>query len=427
MERIYWDYAASTPVHPDVLRVMRDYYADVFGNAGSLHSFGQDAIALLDRSREIVADSIRAGFREVVFIGSATEANNLALRGMVKAWMRMQRNKELGMRNKAKEKKTRARVIVSSIEHDSILETCRELERNGVEVVTVPVNSIGVVDLKRLEQTLNKNTIFVSVMYGNNEVGTVQPIREVRSVIQRFRDSITTKKFLTTIYPLFHTDAVQTFQYLPCIVDELGVDFMTISGHKICGPKGVGVLYVRNKELGIRNKAGGNKDWILPVITGGGQEFGLRAGTENVPLIAGFAKAIQIMLRVRDKEKGRVARLKLEFWKGLKKIFPEAEVNGEELGMRNKELGGGGVLPHILSVYFPGVSAEHLLMQLDIQGIAVSSGAACSSRSFKPSHVLVAMGHSTLRAQQSVRFSFGRFTTLQEVREALKRMKGLQV
>ena len=283
--KIYLDYAATTPVDPAVLRAMRPYFSEKFGNAGSLHSFGQEAISALDVARETIAASIGADFREIIFAGSATEANNLAIRGVVD---------KLKIINSKLQK---PRIIVSAIEHESILETARDLEKKGVDVVYLPVSKTGIVDLKKLATSLNKNTVLVSVMYANNEIGTVQPIKKIAEVIREFKKD----------HPiLFHTDASQAFQFLDCSVAELGVDLMTISSHKIYGPKGAGALYIK----GSNKKSTANDLSLIPQITGGGQEFGARSGTENIPAIVGFAKAAKLIARSRQVENKRIAELR---------------------------------------------------------------------------------------------------------------------
>ena len=374
MKKIYLDYAATTSVHTDVFRSMEPYFTVKFGNPGSLHSFGQEAIAEVDASRETIAKAMGAGFREVIFTGSATEANNLALRGIARSG---------------------SRVIVSSIEHESILETAQALEKNGIDVVYLPVDMVGVVDLDKLKSSLNKKTVLVSVMYANNETGTIQPIEEISRIIKDFDNKI-----------LFHTDAVQAFQFLDCDVKKLGADLMTLSAHKIYGPKGIGILYVSKTAKKI----------LQPIITGGGQEYGMRSGTENVASIVGFAKAVELVVGSRampagrqELESERIRELRDYFWSELKKIHPSVELNGS---LENS-------LPNILNIYFPGHKSEDILIGLDMAGIAVSSGSACSMRSSKLSHVLRAFGLLVERIQGSVRFSFGRPTSKEEIEKAI--------
>jgi len=417
MQRIYLDYAATAPVDPAVMRSMTPYFSKKFGNPGSLHAFGQEAIAAVDKARETIAKSIGAGFREVIFTGSATEANNFALRGIVKGV------RVLGLGYRGWKKKTlypipytlRPRIVISAVEHESVRGTAHDLEKEGVEVVGVPVDRNGILNLAALRASLNNRTVLVSVMYANNEIGTIQPIAEIVKIIKGFR----VLGLGSRGYPLFHTDAAQAFQYLDCDVVKLGVDMLTLSAHKIYGPKGVGVLYIGDRVLGLGFSKNGKKSGLYPSpytlapsVTGGGQEFGLRSGTENVPGIVGFAEAARAAAAIRKKESARIRALREELWKGIKKICPDAEVNGIE----NSKL----TLPSILNVYFPGRSAQELLMRLDIAGIAASAGPACSSRAAAPSHVVQALGHSKKRASESVRFSMGKHTTREEIHEAVR-------
>lgn len=445
IKRIYLDYAATTPVDPLVEKAMRPYFTEKFGNPGSLHFFGQSAMAAVDEAREKIAKAIGADFREIIFTGSATEANNLALRGAVRAtnlfstgtgrssapaaeaalglspsrlFASQKDQARLGSETfRTKTSKSPYRIIISAVEHESILETARNLEREGIEVIYLPVDRRGFVDLKKMEKSLNERTVLVSVMYANNEIGTIQPIAEIAKIIQEFRrqnlefmDKHTPKSYIlnSIAYPLFHTDAAQAFQYLNCDVNKLGVDLMTLSGHKIYGPKGIGVLYVKkNPQPTTYN--------LQPLITGGGQEFGFRSGTENVPLIVGFAKAVELVIKGRKKETGRIKILCDYFWQGLKKIVPRAAVNGS---FKNR-------LPNNLNVWLPGYSAEDLLVRLDLAGIAVSSGSACSARSVEPSHVLRSIGCGEKRIKQSLRFTLGKFIHKSELDEALKRIKNI--
>ncbi|MEK7076719.1 MAG: cysteine desulfurase family protein, partial [Patescibacteria group bacterium] len=317
----------------------------------------------------------------VIFTGSATESNNLALRGSVR-------------------KSPRPRLIISAIEHKSVLETARDLERDGMEVVYLPVDKNGVVDLKKIEDSLDENTISVSVMYGNNVTGVIQPIAEIANMIRNFKISS----------PVFHTDAVQAFQYLNCNVDDLGVNMMTLSSHKIYGPKGAGLLFVRKHEKNIQLPITNYQ--LQPITTGGGQEFGLRSGTENVPAIVGFAKAMEEAIKIREKESKRVEKLKELLWREIKKKAPEAIRNGE----------GAKTLPHILNVAFPNAS-KNLVARLDALGLAVSAGAACSTRSQEASYVLTAMGIPKELARRSIRFSLGRGTTKTEIQKAAKAVR----
>ena len=321
MKSIYLDYAASTPIDPRVVAAMSPYFTEIFANPNSLHRFGQEASRAVFVSRQTIARSLGADYKEIIFTGSATEANNLALRGSIKAIQKIQIHSNNSNGNS--DILNRPRIIVSVIEHESVLETCRDLEKEGVEVIYISVNKEGIVDLKKLRSTLNDRTVLVSVMYANNEIGTIQPIDKISEIIRNFRESRiknqesrkADSKFIihNSLFPLFHTDAVQAFQYLDCNVKNLGVDLMTLSAHKIYGPKGIGALYVRDAIQKIQihsNNSNGNSDisdrLLAPIITGGDQENGLRSGTENVSYIVGFAKAVEIADKVRGPESARV-------------------------------------------------------------------------------------------------------------------------
>ncbi len=410
---IYLDYASTTPVDPRVLEAMlpclqatgHKLPASLFGNPGSLHSFGQQASAAVFAARQTIAKEIGADYHEVIFTGSATEANNLAIGGTVRRYVRGK--VKAGGFTPA----IRPRVIISAIEHESILNTAKDLVQDIIDLVVIPVSKEGVIDLKKLKAALNEYTALVSVMYANNEVGMVQPIKEIAKIVAEFRGA--------KQWPLMHTDAVQAFQYLTCDVQELGVDMLTLSAQKIYGPKGIGALYVRSTMKGVNR--------IFPIdaaVTGGGQEEGLRSGTENVPAIVGFAKAVELITVVREKETVRVAKLRDELWQGIKKIFPKAVLNGPVLSTSYQlPATSYSRLPNNLNFYSPGVSGEQLLVALDLQGIAVSSGSACTARSIDPSHVLLAMGFDKARAKNSIRISLGRMTTEKEVAEFLKILK----
>jgi cysteine desulfurase len=460
MRRIYLDHAATTPVDPRVLRAMRPYFTLEYGNPGSLHSFGQEAIAALDGARETVAKAIgrppAGGFREVIFTGSATEANNLALRGAVKHAMQMMRMHANAANNSHYSNgfvdSHRARLIVSAIEHESVIETAHDLaasfgeaslasgrEHDGVEVVVVPVDKRGVVDVQKLKVALNERTVLVSVMYANNEIGTVQPIAEIAKIIGDFREQRAHSKehiangkndtpFAISHLPLLHTDAVQAFQYFDCDVQKLGVDLLTLSAHKIGGPKGVGALYARQHMAYSKGRIakGGESGYraishtpyaISQIVTGGGQEFGMRSGTENVPSIVGFAKAVELAAAARERETRRVGDLTRHFWQGIRRLCSKAAVNGVPLDRRWKSRER---LPNMLNVWFPGFEAQDLLTALDRAGVAASAGSACSARSFEPSYVVRALGLSESRVRSSVRFSLGRTTTRRDIDTSLR-------
>ncbi len=383
IKEIYLDYSASSPMDKRVLEAMKPYFLVDFGNPGSLHSFGQRAQAGIDGARKIIAESLGAKFNEIIFTSSASEANNLAIRGAIK---------RSGFK--------KPRLIVSAIDHESVIETALDLESQGVDVVYLGVNSEGFINPQDVADNLNDETAMVSIISASNVVGTIEPIKEIAEIVKRFRGD--------KIYPLFHTDAVQAFQYLNCNVDHLGVDMMTISGQKIYGPKGVGVLYIRDLE-----KSGYKK--VYPIITGGAQEYGLRAGTENVPAIVGLGKAVELILKNKTKEAKRIGYLRDYFWKKLKSNLPELELNGPPLDVNR--------LPNNLNIYFPKMGDTYeLVIKMDLSGVAVSSGSACSTRSSKDSYVVAALGHKENRSRSSIRISLGRPVTKIQVDHAIKRI-----
>lgn len=392
MKRIYFDYAASTPVNKEVLKAMRPYFNKVYANAAATHWFGQQASAAVFEARQKIAKALNCDYKEIVFTGSATEANNLALRGIIS-------NFKIQI-----SKKQKPRIITSVIEHESVLETCKDLEERGLaEVIYIPVTKDGIVNVDKLKAALNEKTVLISIMYANNQIGTVQPIREISRAIAEFKSLLNPNHY--TPNPLFHTDAVQAFQFLKCDVQELGVDLLTLSAHKIYGPKGIGVLYVKKGNSSLTP----NFYNLAPITTGGGQEWGLRSGSENVSSIVGFGKAVEITESSRVSEFKRLKALRDYFWKNLKKILPEAELNGS---MNER-------LPNNLNIYFPGRPSQDLHIELDLWGIATSAGAACASRLCKPSYVIEALGYKDDRANSSLRLSFGRSTTKAEVDLAL--------
>ncbi|TSC59705.1 MAG: cysteine desulfurase [Parcubacteria group bacterium LiPW_15] len=394
MKRYYFDYAASAPVDKKVLGAMLPYFSEKFGNAGSLHSFGQEAITAVDKARDIIARELGADFRQIIFTGSATEANNLAIKG---AFLGAKKYfKKNGIKGKPK-------IIVSAIEHESVLESARALLGEGAEVVCLPVDKNGFVREEILREKLDERTAVVSVMLGNNEIGTIQPVAKFAEIISEFKKN---SKFYTsgsTFYPLFHTDAAQAFQYIDCNVSGLGIDLMTLSSQKIYGPKGAGVLYIKERS------------GLEPIISGGAQEFGLRSGTENVAAIVGFGEAVKITTGMRAKEAERVEGLKAYFLGETKKAIPNVSINGTA----NKKQ----TLPHVANINLPGRRAEELLTRLDLAGFAVSAGSACRSRSAEPSHVILALGYSEERARGSLRISFGRDTKKPDILKLIKEIK----
>jgi len=383
---VYVDYAATTPVDPRVLKAMAPYWNKIFGNPGSVHHFGQEAMAAVDMSREKIAEVLGVKFEEVIFTASTTEANNLVIQGVVDLYR--------------KESKKKPKVLVSAIEHESVMEVARVLEKEKkIELVILPVDSEGRIKMSVLKRELSEGTALVSVMCGNNELGTLQDIRKIAAMVKEVR--------AVSKYPKLHTDAAQAFLYEEIKPEGLGIDFMTLSSHKMYGPKGVAVLYARQLQTtGSAERQYG----LASQMPGGGQEFGLRSGTENVSLIVGVAEAVRLANKDRVKEVKRLRALRKKFVSELRKKKIKFEVNGPK---DEKDL------PHILNLRFPGVSAESLLVALDMEGIAASAGAACSMRSLEPSKVLMAIGLKEEETKESVRFSFGKGFGEKELRRVV--------
>jgi len=365
--KVYMDYAATTPVDPRVFKVMRPYFSKKFGNTMSLHSFGREAKKALEDSRERVAKVINANPSEIIFTSGATESNNLALKGVAFA------NKKKGKH-----------LIVSSIEHHCVLDSARWLEKQGFEITYLKVDKYGLVDLAELEDSIREDTILVSIMHANNEIGTIEPIKEIGKICRE-----------KGVY--FHTDAAQSFGKVSIDVKKMNVDLLTASSHKIYGPKGVGFLFIRE---GVE---------IEPLLHGGGHEFGLRSSTVNVAGIVGFAEAAEIARKEMKREAERLTKLRRRLERGVLKI-------------KNSHLNGHPTkrLPNISNFWFDFIEGEALVMYLDQKGIAASTGSACSSESLEPSHVLLAIGLKPHQAQGSLRLSIGRFTTKKEVDYVLK-------
>lgn len=375
MKRVYLDYASTAPVDPDALAAMLPYFSEKFGNPGSLHSFGQEAQIAVDNARSSVADFLGCITQEIIFTCSATEANNLAIFGAAKT------AKKASIKN--------PHMIASAIEHKSVLEPIYKLEKDGeIELTILNVSKNGLIDPEQLEKSLKDNTVLVSIMYANNEIGSIQPISEISNIIRNFKNSK-----LGAIYPLLHTDVAQAANYLNMKVADLGVDLLTLSSQKIYGPKGAGVLYVKKGVL------------IEPQILGGEQEYGKRAGTENVPNVVGMGAAIAKINEYKSKN-SQILDLRNYFIDNVLVKIKIASLNG------NKE----NCLPNIANILFKGVNSADLLMMLDMEGIAVSAGSACQARGISgPSYVLRAMGLSEQDAKSSIRFSFGRQTTKEDI------------
>ena len=373
MKKIYLDNAATTPTDARVIEAMLPFFSQVYGNPSSLHAFGQEAKHAIEEARYIAAQFIGASQEEVVFTSGGTESNNSAIKGV--AYARHDKGNH---------------IITSRIEHHAVLETCHFLQKQGFHVTYVPVDEFGLVDPADVKKAITGKTILISIMHANNEMGTIEPIAEIGSIARE-----------KGIY--FHTDAVQTFGHLPIDVGELNVDLLSASGHKLYGPKGVGVLYIRK---GTR---------MLPFMHGGDQEQGRRASTHNVPGIVGFGKAVELAKQEMAREIDQLTLLRDKLIKGILDKIEYARLNGHPKDR----------LPNNVNVSIPYVEGESLLLSLDMEGIACSTGSACTSSSLEPSHVLAAIGLSHELAHGSLRFSPGRLTSEEDIDYVLKVLPGI--
>jgi len=362
MRSVYLDHAATTPVHPEVIAAMLPYFQPMYGNASSVHAFGRKGRMAIDNAREVLAKALGAQTNEIYFTSGGTESDNIALVGVAEA-----------MADKGRH------IITSSIEHHAILDTCAHLAKKGYEITYLPVDSEGLVNPEDVKAAIRPDTILISIGHANNEMGAIQPIAEIGAIAKAHG-----------VY--LHTDAVQSFGILPVDVNELQVDLLSLSGHKIYGPKGIGALYVRR---GTR---------IRPIMFGGGQERKMRPGTENVPGIVGLAKAVELAMADREEQAERLTQLRDKLIAGLTAV-PDVKLNGHP----EKRLPGN------VNVSVKYVEGESLILSLDLRGIAVSSGSACTSGSLDPSHVLIAMGLDHLQAHGSLRLTLGRDTTEEDI------------
>jgi cysteine desulfurase len=366
LERIYMDHAATTPMHPSVIEQITRTMTDHFGNPSSIHSYGRDARKLVDEARIGIAQSIGAQETEIIFTSGGTEADNYAIFGIAEA------NREKGKH-----------IITTVIEHHAVLRACQQLEKKGFDVTYLPVDETGVISLENFKQSLRDDTILVTIMYGNNEVGAIQPIAQIGELLDEHQ-------------AIFHTDAVQAYGLENIIVTELKVDLLSVSAHKLNGPKGMGFLYARS---GVK---------FSPRLFGGEQERKRRAGTENVPSVTGFLEAVKIAQVEKEVRREKYSQLKEMLITTLKTKQIEFEING------NLETS----LPHVLNLSFPGTQVEAMLVNLDLAGIAVSSGSACTAGTIDPSHVLVAMfGEKSDKLKNSIRFSFGYTNTVEQIKK----------
>lgn len=373
MNRIYLDNAATTAVAPEVLEAMLPYFTEVYGNPSSIHATGRTAHKAVDQARRQVAAAIGAQPQEIYFTAGGSESDNWAIKGTALAQQRKGNH-----------------IITSAIEHHAVLHTCAWLEKHGFEVTYLPVDEFGRVNPEDVEKAITDKTILISIMTANNEIGTIQPIREIGAIARAHKI-------------LFHTDAVQAVGAIPVNVDEMNVDMLSMSGHKFHGPKGIGALYIRK---GVR---------IDTLIHGGAQERGLRAGTENLPGIVGIGKAIELAVANLDENAARMTALRDRLIDGILERIPDVRVNGHRTQR----------LPNNCNVSIRYIEGEAMLLRLDLAGIAASSGSACTSGSLDPSHVLLAIGLPHEIAHGSLRLTLGADTTEKDIDAVLDTLPGI--
>ena len=373
MNTIYMDHGATTPMRSEVLEAMMPYFTESFGNPSSIYTLAQETRNAVEDSRRFVANSIGSRASEICFTSGGTEADNAAIKGVA-----------MSMKNLGNH------IITTSIEHHAVLHTCHQMEQFGFDVTYIPVDDKGFVSAKDVLDAITDKTILISVMLANNEIGTIQPIKEIAKKIREYSD-----KSGKTI--VFHTDAVQAVGHLPVDVKDLGVDMLSISGHKFYGPRGVGALYIKRCTP------------FEPLIIGGGQERQRRSGTENVPGIVGLSKALELSVKEMELESSRQIKIRNHIFEYLKKNMDDILINGDQINR----------LPNNVNVSFPGIEGESILLALDLGGVSASSGSACSAASIEPSHVLLAIGRSAEQARGTIRITIGRTTTDEDVQYML--------
>jgi len=457
-KQYYFDYAATTPLDKRVFLKMKPYFTDNFGNPSNLYEAGRKAKQAVSEATNKIAKTLNCLSDEVIFTSGATEADNLALRGVAKffqssgavgfrnqnifspaekislpsanrfAYGRNQADSPAGYSSsqpalRQNRKISPFKIIISAVEHKGIMSVCDALAKEGFEIVKIPVNKFGLVDLKKLKKEIDKNTILVSITYADSETGTIQPIREIADIIKKFKGKKYSKPYILSPIPYFHTDASQAANYLDINVKNLGVDpvrnnppqrpfgrdsagaisngvdLMTLSAHKIYGPKGIGGLYIKK---GIK---------IKPIIFGGGQQS-LRSGTQNVPAIVGFGEAISLTQKNKKSESNRVKKLRDKLEKGIFKLIPKVILNGHP---KNR-------LPNFLNISILDIEGEALLLYLDEKGIAVGTGSACNSENLEPSYVLSALGRPYEHIHGSIRFTLGKYTKNVDINYVLKNL-----
>ncbi|MFX0003092.1 MAG: cysteine desulfurase NifS [Candidatus Hodarchaeota archaeon] len=370
MKYIYLDNAATTPMDPRVIEEVTKHFRETYGNSSSLHSVGQKAGQVLLKSRDIIASLINANRDDIFFTSSGTEADNIAIFGVAS------KNKERGNH-----------IITTSIEHHAVENPYKELEKRGFKLTFLPVDKYGLIEINDLENAITNKTLLISIMFANNEIGTIEPIKEIGTIAKK-HDII------------FHTDAVQAFGKVPIDVNEMNIDLLSASAHKLYGPKGVGLLYIRNK--GVREGWG---KYIEPIMYGGSHERDMRPSTVNVPGIAGFAKAVELAKEEMEDEAQRQIKLRDKIIKWVTENIEDSYLNGHPTQR----------LPNNVNLGFRYIEGESIVLDLDMEGIATSTGSACSSKSLDPSHVLLAIGLKPEEAHGSLRISLGRFITKEDV------------
>jgi len=368
-KHIYFDNSATTQIDEEVLKAMMPYFSDHFGNASSLHHFGQNSMAAIDKSRDIIATFLGCQSKEIIFTAGATASNNMVIQGLVKPGQH---------------------IITSKIEHHSVLEPCQEMEKRGVAVSYIDINNQGLVLVAAIKQAVKENTKLVSIIYVNNEIGTIQPIAEIGQLIKELNNDRQEK-----IY--FHIDAAQAPNSCDLNVSSLGVDLASLSGHKIYGPKGIGILFLKEDMP------------LQPIQFGGHQESGLAPGTLNVPAIVGIGKAIELIDQ-GNKVNEKIKKFRDKLISEIPKLIPNTKINGD---LKKR-------IPGNAHFSFKGVEGENIFLLLDQVGIAVSTGSACSSGSLEPSHVILALGVDPILANGSLRITLGKFNTAKEVNQLLE-------
>lgn len=386
-QNIYLDYAATTPLDQDVFKVMRPYFTQKFGNAMSIHSFGQEALKAVDNAREEAAKFFHCAPSEIVFTSGATESNNLVIKGSLRSYFSIKRKES-----------EKPHIITTAFEHHCVLDACKLAAKEGLADVTfIAPKKDGIIRTSDIQKAIKPNTILVSVMYVNNEIGTVQPIVEIGKMLKK-ENAKRAEKGLWSI--AFHTDATQAVNYFDCDVENLNIDLLSMSAHKIYGPKGVGLLYVKKGTF------------IKRIQDGGDQEYKLRAGTHNVPGIVGLGKALSMVREQRSKNNG-IQKLRDYLIKKVLKEIPKSHLNGHAKKRS----------PNNANFRFDNVEGEGLVLSLDLEGIGASTGSACSSGALEPSHVLLSLGLKHEQAHGSLRLTIGKYTTKQEIDRTVSVLK----